>query len=288
MTGFGIGQVQNDGWNIKVELRSVNNRFFEVSCKLPAMLSYYERCVKNIIRNEITRGKIYVATIIKNDSDGSLGIRVNRQMTKAIFNLLKDLRDSAGLKEELKLEHFLKFSEIFEPPDPTEEEEKLWELLKEALLIALKKLKNMRNTEGETLAEDLQKRILLLKSYVKTTEEIADKNLDNKIVKMKENIKKLIADIEIDEDRLQIEIALMSNKIDITEECVRLGSHYNQFTEIVNNDKVIGKKLNFLLQEMNREVNTISSKSSSSEISHIVVNMKEEIEKIREQVQNLE
>ena len=291
MTGLGIGEKRNNDYWVRVELRAVNNRYLEVSCKLPSILSYYENKVKDIIREKITRGKIYISTTINSDNSDTndlLGIRVNNQMAKATYNLLDDLRNSAGIKEDLKLEHFLNFSEIFEPIEPTKDVEKIWEQVKGALDIALKRILVMKKQEGKNLVQDILKRIALLISYLTKIEKDSDKLFDSKITKFRQEVNNLIKETEITEDRLQTEIVLMAKKVDISEECVRMRSHFNQFKKIINQEKVVGKKLIFLLQEMNREVNTISSKATSSEISHIVVNMKEEIEKIREQVQNLE
>ena len=256
-----------------------------------SILSYYENKVKDIIREKITRGKIYISTTINSDNSDTndlLGIRVNNQMAKATYNLLDDLRNSAGIKEDLKLEHFLNFSEIFEPIEPTKDAEKIWEQVKGALDIALKRILVMKKQEGKNLVQDILKRIALLISYLTKIEKDSDKLFDSKITKFRQEVNNLIKETEITEDRLQTEIVLMAKKADISEECVRMKSHFHQFKKIINQEKVVGKKLIFLLQEMNREVNTISSKATSSEISHIVVNMKEEIEKIREQVQNLE
>jgi len=288
MTGLGIGEIINSDYRVRVELRSVNNRFLEVSCKFPSILSYYENRVKNIIREKIARGKIYISTTINSDTDDLLGIRVNKQMAKATYNLLDNLRNFAGIKEELKLEHFLNFSEIFEPLEPTKDGKKIWNQVKEALDIALEKLMQMKKNEGDNLIQDILKRIGLLTSYLKKIEKLSKSLFEMKINEFREDVNNLIKETDINEERLQTEIVLMAKKADISEECVRIKSHHKQFKKIVQNERIVGKKLIFLLQEMNREVNTISSKATSSDISHIVINMKEEIEKIREQVQNLE
>lgn len=288
MTGLGIGEKRNNNYQVRVELRSVNNRYLEVSCKLPSVLSYYENRVKEIIRERIARGKVYISTTINSDTDDLLGIRVNSQMAKATCNLLNDLRNCAGIKEGLKLEHFLSFSEIFEPLESAKDAEKIWGLVKETMDIALEKLLIMKQNEGNHLTQDILKRIQLLTEDLQEIDKISNKLFDTKIKKFREDVNNLIKETDINEERLQTEIVLMAKKVDISEECVRMKSHYKQFRRIVQNERVVGKKLIFLLQEMNREVNTISSKATSSKISHIVVNMKKEIEKIREQVQNLE
>jgi uncharacterized protein (TIGR00255 family) len=288
MTGVGIGEVRRDSYTTTVELKSVNNRFLEVSCRMPAFLSVYEREVKDLIRKSVNRGKIYVTISIQNDSAGDLDFRVEEQTVRAVSNLLVHLRETAGIQEELKLEHFLKFSDIFQSAKEPDDKGKNWNDIKKALAEALKSLRNMRMKEGEALAEDIVKRITRLTRYVREIEKIADKSVQLAHQRMMDRVKKLVAESELDRERLFSEIALMADRMDITEECVRLNSHHQLFLDTIRNDSVVGKKLNFLLQEMNRETNTLSAKATNAEISHIVVNMKDEIEKLREQVQNLE
>ena len=288
MTGLGVGEVQKDGVVVTVELRSVNNRFLEISCKMPSFLSHYESEVKEIIRSKIKRGKVYATISVQGETDGILGIRIAPRMILATRNLLEELRRTAGVREELKLEHFLKFSEIFESAKEPEGAEKTWDYVKDALQKALTDLKKMRDREGEILTHDILGRIQTLEEHVAAIEKITEVNLPDAYKRMKELVGKLIKDREIDQERLNTEIVLMADKMDITEECVRLRSHNQVFFQILQEEPVVGKKLNFLLQEMNREANTISSKAINADISHHVIEMKEEIEKLREQVQNLE
>jgi uncharacterized protein (TIGR00255 family) len=288
MTGLGIGENQCDGTSITVELRSVNNRFLEVSCRMPSFLAAYEREVRDIIRQHVHRGKIYVQVSVQGDNDTTLGIHVNTKQTKSVRNLLSELCHHAGIDENLKLEHFLQFSEIFESPKELDNSKQIWEGVKRALHEALSNLNQMRAAEGNTLVSDLHKRIHYLNTSLLQIEDLTMKNIKDMYVKLLGKIQKLVSDAEINEDRLYAEIALLVDKSDITEECVRLHSHNDLFSKMIQEETVIGKKLIFLLQEMNREVNTIASKATHSEVSHIVVSMKEEIEKLREQSQNLE
>lgn len=288
MTGLGIGELTIDGVTITVELRSVNNRFLEVSCRMPSFLTCYERQVRNMIRDRIHRGKMYVQITMQGNSDDGVGIRVNTQQIEGIRHLLCELRQYAGVDEDLKMEHFLKFSEIFESPKEQENSEKIWRSIQKALVEALENLGQMRVQEGESLLSDIHKRLDLLDHYLKQIEKLAENNVEDMYERLLEKVQKLINDTGISKDRLYTEIAVLSDKMDITEECVRLKSHNELFNQTIMKESVVGKKLTFLLQEMNREVNTISSKATQSEVSHIVVAMKEEIEKLREQVQNLE
>lgn len=288
MTGLGIGEVQKNGMTIVVELKSVNNRYLEVSCRMPSFLSQYEKDVRDMIRRKIHRGKLYVTISMQGETDDVLDIRIDSKKAQAINRMLEELCRSAGLEEKPQLEHFLKFSEIFEPLREPEGGAKTWKGVKEALSEALADLKAMRGQEGETLVKDIIQRVKKLDKHIEAVEALSKKNLPETYGKMVERIKKLAQDVEIDENRLTSEIVLMADRMDVTEECVRLKSHNQLFYKTLDEDDEVGKKLNFLLQEMNREANTISSKAASAEISRHVVEMKEEIEKLREQAQNLE
>lgn len=288
MTGLGVGEVQYNSTTITVELKSVNNRYLEVSCRLPSFLSYYEQQVRDIIRNSIQRGKIYTTIMVKGDSTSVPSIRIDEKMVGSVHDLLNHLRNTACIREELKMEHYLRFSEIFESCSEPENTDLTWNHVQQALQEALTALKEMRRKEGETLLKDIRERVQGLEARLDKVEGIARENVPDAYQKLIERIEKLTLDHNIDQDRLHTEIVLLADKMDITEECVRLRSHNQVFLNILENEEVVGKKLNFLLQEMNREANTISTKATHVEISHTVVEMKEEIEKIREQVQNLE
>ena len=288
MTGLGLGDVIRNGMTLTVELRSVNNRFLEISCRIPSVLSAYEKDVRELIRSTIHRGKVYITVSIQGDSDGVLDIRVDQKMAKSLHRLLEDLKRETGIDEDLKLDHFLKFSEVFEPQGTIEQSEEMWEWVQEALSMALADLKKMRDQEGSGLVQDILGRVSKLEAHVDAVERIAKTSIPEAHNKLLERVRVLTKEIHVDEDRLNAEIVLMADRMDVTEECVRLRSHHRLFRKILDEECVTGKKLNFLLQEMNRETNTISSKVANVEISHIVVEMKEEIEKLREQVQNLE
>jgi uncharacterized protein (TIGR00255 family) len=288
MTGMGIGEVHCDSGTVVVEIKSVNNRYLEVSCRMPSFLIKYERNVKEIIRKNIHRGKVYVTISIQGESDDSLEIRVDDKTVLAVKNLLESLRRETGLKEKLRLDHFLKFSDIFQNSKESDGANNKWKDVEVAVKYALNDLKKMRKEEGKALVRDITQRIKKLENNIKIIEKIDKKNVIQTHNKMVKRVHQLVKENDIDENRLYSEIAILADKMDITEECVRLRSHNQTFSSIIENDCVVGKKLNFLLQEMNRETNTISSKASNAKISYNVVGMKEEIEKLREQVQNLE
>ncbi len=288
MTGLGVGEVHENGVMCTVEIRAVNNRFLEISTRLPQSLNQHEQEMRDYVRSRIDRGKLYINIIIQQVNGNPLGLRVIPDKARSIRNLLTELKKETGVEEPLTLDHFLKFSEIFEPSENGKPDDHLWQQVKHALDQALENLNAMRLKEGSSLTDDLVQRIKQLGECVDAVERIAADNLRDKHQKMVERVGTLVDQYPLHEDRLYTEIAILSDRLDVTEECVRLKSHNQLFLETLGSDKPVGKKLTFLLQEMNREVNTISSKASSVEISHLVVEMKEEIEKLREQVQNLE
>jgi len=288
MTGIGSAEVRYGDATIIAEIKSVNNRFLELSCRMAPMLSLYEKDIRDLVRETIHRGKLYVTVTVQGETEDTLGLKVDPQTVTTIRTLLQDLRKQAGIRESLKLDHFLKFSEVFESRSQTKQLEQIWLKTRHALMQALDKLKSMRDQEGKALVEDIVARVRELETHVATVERISRESLPEIHRRMVDRVRQITKESELDEARLYTEIALLSDKLDVTEECVRLHSHHQLFFQILEKEKAVGKKLTFLLQEMNREVNTISAKSNHAEISHRVVQMKEEIEKLREQVQNLE
>jgi uncharacterized protein (TIGR00255 family) len=288
MTGLGFGEAFFNGTIIQAEIKSVNNRFLEVSCRLPAFVSQYEGEVRDLVRKQIHRGKLYITITMQGEDNTLLDLRVNAEMARSVQQVLEELREAAGLSDPLKVEHLLKFSEVFEPLRPRETSEKSWKYVRKALKSAIEDLKAMREREGEILTHDIKKRAAFIIKTCSLIEKKAEKNSSIMFNKMIDRIKIIMEDDRIDQNRMYSEIAILSDKVDVTEECVRLRSHTQLFDETLMKANSVGKRLNFLLQEMNREVNTISAKAANADISHLVVEIKEEIEKIREQVQNLE
>lgn len=287
MTGLGIGEAQAGDWTLHVELRSVNNRFLEASCRLPSSLSAFEQTLRERLRRELERGKIYAQVTLQTQQDNVLSMDVNDHAVLEIKSLLDRVVAVSGIEDTVTLEHMLKFSEIFDTSDVEKTDPVLAEAFEQALTLALEDMKRMRIKEGQALAEDMVQRIAILEKDRQSIESLSETNVSSTHEKFKERISQLMDNVPVDMDRLHTELALMADKMDVTEECVRLASHHKMFVETLSSGGGVGKKLNFLLQEMNREVNTISSKASYIEIQHTAVSMKNEIEKIREQVQNL-
>jgi len=288
MTGFGRGEANSNGITASVELRSVNSRFLEVAARLPRSLSLRENEIKEIVRRKVTRAKINLLVAVERETDGNVPLRINVSAAKAYFKLLNQLKKTVRLKEPVKLQHLLQFSEVLEQPelDSTDEEE--WSIVQQALNLALDNLHEMRVKEGGELERDFRSRIAFLERTLSEVEALSKDQVPAERLRLRERIKQLVENETVDEGRLELELALMADRIDVTEECVRFRSHNKFFLEAITGPEPAGRKLNFLIQEMNREANTIGSKSSATAIAHLVVGIKEELEKIREQLQNIE
>ena len=288
MTGFGKGEASAKGVTFSVELRSVNNRFLEISTRAPKTISQRENEIKEIIRSKIARGKISLSATKEDENDNELPISVDKKRAKEIHAVLEQLRKATKIKEPVKLEHLLHFSEIFETKE-VEEDETEWKVFQQALTKAVSSLKTMREKEGAELARDSKERVQKINKNIDTVEVLSKKRIPEERKRLLEKVEQLAVDKSvINNQRLELEIALLSEKLDVTEECVRFRSHNKFFLEALQSKESEGRKLNFLIQEMGREANTIGSKCNDVEIAHIVVSIKEELEKIREQLQNIE
>lgn len=289
MTGFGRAEIARRGMTATVEVRAVNSRYLDVTTRLPRLLSRREKDIKEIVRSCVNRGSLVISVSVEAEDDALAPMKVNKTAAKTYVKLLNDLRKSAKIKEKVRLEHLLKFSEVFEVPRDDQSDEREWAVVEEALRAALDGFNTMRRNEGGELANDLARRIRWLSQTVEEIEQLSRSRLPEERKKLHERIAQLVEDKSvIDQNRLELEIALLADKLDVTEECVRFRSHTKFFLETMNSADSAGRKLNFLVQEINREANTIGSKTNDSDIAHRVVQIKEEVEKIREQLQNIE
>ncbi|MDZ7332413.1 MAG: YicC family protein [candidate division KSB1 bacterium] len=289
MTGYGRGEVKNEECEIVAEVRSVNNRFLDVQMKLPRNYFHYEQEVKNIIRNYVTRGRINVYVGLKlNTEENGAGLVINREPARVYWKLLQQLKKEFKIRGRIKLEHLLQFPDIISYEEGAGANEAIWHAIEQAIIIAMENLQEMRRREGQELAKDLEGRIQLLDKRIAQIEAISSSRMGEELAKLRQQIQAILPIEGVDEARLETEIALMINRIDVTEECVRFHSHNKMFLDVMVSEDVVGRKLNFLLQEMTREANTIGAKANHADIAHLVVEIKEEVEKIREQVQNIE
>ncbi len=289
MTGYGRGEVRNGDCEVFAEVRSVNNRFLDVQMKLPKSYFHYEQEVKNIVRNYVSRGRINIFVGLKeNNEENGNGLGINREPAKIYWKLINQLKKEFKIRGRVKLEHLLQFPDIISYEDNNGANETTWKSIENTLKIALENLQEMRKREGLELANDLGGRIESLNNRIDQIEKISESRTGEELEKLRQRVEEILTIEGVDEFRLETEIALMINRIDVTEECVRFRSHNKVFLEIMNSEDGGGRKLNFLLQEMTREANTIGAKANHADIAHLVVEIKEEVEKIREQVQNIE
>lgn len=288
MTGFGRGEATVQGLTATVELRSVNSRFLEVSSRLPRSLSLRENEIKEILRRQIVRGKISVVVSLERNNGETAALRINVSTARAYYRLLSDLKKALRVRETIKLEHLLQFSDILEQEEGVSADDAEWDVVHQALDAALVGFQQMRHQEGEELAVDFRARIALLTKHLEEVEALSRGQVPRERERLRERIRQLMETEKVDEGRLELEIVLLADRLDVTEECVRFRSHNKFFLEALKGEEAAGRRLNFLVQEMNREINTIGSKSSAQEIAHLVVGMKEELEKVREQLQNVE
>ena len=286
MTGYGRGKYENEGREYLVEIKSVNNRYCDISVKLPRSISYLEEKIKKEITNKVSRGKIDVFVTFYNNSTSGKNIKFNRELAGMYIAELKELAKENSLEEDIKVTEISKFPDVL-TIENDEDEELIWNELKLPLTEAINNFVDMKETEGQKIYEDLMNRIEDVQNKTNIISENSTRLIKDYIVKLETRIKELLNTDNIDENRLAMETVIYADKCSVEEEITRLNSHVYQFKELIKGN-VVGKKLDFLIQEMNRETNTIGSKSSSIEITNLVIEMKTQIEDIREQIQNLE
>ncbi len=287
MTGFGRATYEVDGRTYTVEIKSVNHKYNDINIRLPRFLNSIEDELRKQIQANISRGKIDVFINFDNYSDKGYNIKINRNLAKEYLTELKSLADETGVPFELSVIDVSKLPDILKMEEDGDEE-LIAKELKVALSEALKNFVDMRTKEGEKLAEDMKKRVDWIEVKVGEIAKFSSTLVEEYIEKLETRVKELMKTDVVDETRLAQEIVIYSDKCSIEEELTRLNSHISQFNELLKGSSPIGKKFDFLVQEMNREVNTIGSKANCLEITNRVIDIKTEIENIREQIQNIE
>ena len=286
MTGYGKSEIKTKYGKLVVETRSENHRFLDIKFQLPESTLSIENQLSEAVKNLILRGKVRVTVTL--ESLRSNSFLLNIDLAKKTKTNIDQLKKELGIKEETRLEHFLMIREIFTgETKQTLSKNETAEITK-TVLEAIKKLDQSRASEGKKLEKDIKLRLKMIDKLTATIKSKREDFIKNTSIKLKERIEKLLEDTKIDEERLYQETAYLAERSDITEELVRLQAHISKFRETSNKKGSIGKELDFLLQEMNREAGTISAKSKDAEISHCIIDLRSEMEKIREQVQNIE
>ncbi len=288
MTGYGKAEYKKRKLSVSVEMSSVNSRYLEFVFRLPKQITFLEPGLRELISSRISRGKITVSVNYLDLGSGLEKLVVNESLANEIHSRLAALKKKYKLAGEIEVAHFLSVPEIFNVEKDVDIENVVWPIVKTATNRALKELVKMRRTEGGNLKKDLIQRLNQLERQIRKIEKLAPTNVSIYREKLEKKIRDVLIDNTINGNRLEEEVAYMAERADITEECVRFTSHLKQFRETIELGGSIGKRLNFLLQELNREANTVGAKAAGTEIPKIVLNLKEEIEKMREQVQNVE
>ena len=288
MTGYGRGKYENEGRTYEVEIKSVNNRYSDISIKMPRNISFLEEKTKILISNSIFSGKVDVFINFINNSEKGKKIKINEEIAKQYIEELIKLQEETGIINNIGITEIAKMPEVLNIQIEENDENILWQELSECLNNAITSLLLMRENEGEKIKEDIKNRIIYIKDKIEEINEKSTGLVEEYVVKLKKRVDELLKTTIVDETRLAQEIVIYSDKCSIEEELTRLRSHISQFLNLLDESKPIGKKLDFLIQEMNRETNTIGSKANNLEITNLVVDIKTEIENIREQVQNIE
>ncbi len=288
MTGFGRERKIIGGREIIVEIRSVNHRYYEFSARTPRAYGYLDEQLKAFMHDAISRGKVEVSVSIYNQEGVDANIEINKEIALGYLNALRGSAKELELEDDLALSNIMRLPDIFTVVKIIDDEEEVWAQVKEVASGALEKFVEMRNVEGQKMYDDISSRL----DYIeKTVEKVENQNpsvTEAYKERLYTKIKEILGDRNIDEQRVLTEVAIFADKIAVDEETVRLKSHIAQFRELINSSEPVGRKLDFLVQEMNREVNTTGSKAQDLSITKMVVDMKAEIEKIREQIQNIE
>ena len=294
MTGYGRSQKILNGRDILVEIRSVNHRYYEYSSRIPRSYSYIDDKLKTLLKTGISRGKVEVSVSINTIEGKDTVIAVNKAVAEGYVNALRSLNEEMGsngstwLEDDLKLSKLIKLPDIFNIQKTPDDEEQVWNDVSEVTSEALEKFVSMRQTEGERLRNDVIEKSDAILEMVAKVEELSPQTVENYRNRLFKKLSEVLEDKNIDEQRIVTEAAIFSEKIAVDEETVRLRSHISQLRSMLDSDETVGRKLDFIVQEMNREVNTIGSKAQDLNVTRIVVDMKAEIEKIREQIQNIE
>ena len=288
MTGYGKSTLEINSRKYQVEIKSLNHRYLDISIRMPKQLSYLEETIKQQISSKISRGKIDVFISWENNSIEGRNIKINTELAKAYIEELRKLAEEENLSDNIEVNDIARYPDVLIVQENQEDETIKNEII-EVVNKAVNNLVEMKQNEGIKIAEDLQKRLDYIQEEVNKVKEFSTGLINEYIVKLEERIKELLPNNqEIDKNRLMREIVIYADKCSIEEEVTRLNSHIGQFKEFLKSDETVGKKLDFIIQEMNRETNTIGSKSNNLNITNGVIDMKTEIENLREQVQNIE
>ena len=288
MTGFGRCEVQKDSRKFTGELKSVNHRYLDVNIRMPKKLNFFETAIRTLLKSYANRGKVDIFITYEDLSQAQVSVKYNAALAAEYLKYLKQMEEEFGLENDVRVSTLSRYPEVFTMEEQSEDEEELWNGLKEALEGAFGQFVETRKTEGENLKEDILSKLDLLSEQIGYIEERSPQIVAEYRAKLEDKMKELLADTQIEESRIAAEVILFADKICTHEEVVRLKSHISHMRNTLEEQDEIGRKLDFIAQEMNREANTILSKANDIEVSDRAISLKTEIEKIREQIQNIE
>ena len=288
MTGFGRGEASDEKYRISVEMKSVNHRYMELGIKMPKKFNVFESNIRSLLKKSIQRGKIDLFVSYEVFEDSIVDLKYNSGLAEGYMDIFNRMSEQFGIDNDIKVSALARFPEVITSTQSDEDEETLWKLLEEAIKSALDKFIEQRNVEGEALKYDLCGKLDSMLKNVEYIEERAPKIVEEYRNRLEERVTELLADSSIEESRIVTEVALYSDKICVDEEIVRLRTHIKGMRDTLTAGGFVGRKLDFIAQEMNREANTILSKANDMLVSDRAIELKTDIEKIREQVQNIE
>lgn len=288
MTGYGRAQQLVAGRDITVEIKSVNHRYFEFSTRTPRAYGFLDDKLKSFVQSRISRGKVEVYVSIVNVEADTIQVEINKELANAYLTALRELGSELSIPDDLTLSSISRFSDIFTVRKALEDEDAVWDAVKVVLEAAVERFVAMRRAEGERLKEDILSRLKEIDQNVAFVEERSPQTVQDYHDRLYQKIKEVLVDSTVDEQRIITETAIFADRVAVAEETVRLRSHLAQFETILNTSEPVGRKLDFLVQEINREINTIGSKAQDVQVAKVVVEMKSAVEKIREQIQNIE
>ena len=288
MTGFGRCEVLKDSRKFTVELKSVNHRYLDVNIRMPKKLNFFETSIRTLLKSYADRGKVDIFITYEDLSQSQVSVKYNAALAAEYLKYLNQMAEEFSLDNDVRVITLSRYPEVFTMEECSEDEDELWNGLKEALEGAFSQFVEMRTKEGERLKEDILLKLDLLSEQIRFIEERSPQIIAEYRTKLEEKMRELLEDTQIDDNRIAAEVILFADKICTDEEVVRLKSHIQHMKETLEESNGIGRKLDFIAQEMNREANTILSKANDLDISNRAISLKTEIEKIREQIQNIE
>ena len=288
MTGFGRCEVLKDSRKFTVELKSVNHRYLDVNIRMPKKLNFFETSIRTLLKSYADRGKVDIFITYEDLSQSQVSVKYNAALAAEYLKYLNQMAEEFSLDNDVRVSTLSRYPEVFTMEECSEDEDELWNGLKEALEGAFSQFVEMRTKEGERLKEDILLKLDLLSEQIRFIEERSPQIIAEYRTKLEEKMRELLEDTQIDDNRIAAEVILFADKICTVEEVVRLKSHIQHMKETLEESNGIGRKLDFIAQEMNREANTILSKANDLDISNRAISLKTEIEKIREQIQNIE